>query len=263
MIAFGAHPDVCEDKAGGLAAKYAASGHLVKFVAITNGDAGHHEIAGGMLAMQRRAEALEAARRVGIEAEVLDNHDAELLPTLEIRRQVIRQIREWQADIVLGSRSNDYHPDNRYSGVLVQDAAYMVTVPNVVTDTPALATNPVFLYFSDPFQRPVPFRADVVVSIDDVYEKKLDMIDAHAGETYDWIPWHDNYPEKVPTSPAERRAWLTKERPSLVEPSWRAALEKRYGSRAASIKRAEAFEIAEYGRQPEEAEIRKLFPFFS
>ena len=139
----------------------------------------------------------------------------------------------------------------------------MVTVPNVVTDTPALATNPVFLYFSDPFQRPVPFRADVVVSIDDVYEKKLDMIDAHAGETYDWIPWHDNYPEKVPTSPAERRAWLTKERPSLVEPAWRPALEKRYGSRATSIQRAEAFEIAEYGRQPEEAEIRKLFPFFS
>jgi len=137
VIAFGAHPDDCDLGAGGLAAKYAALGHKVKFVSLTNGDAGHQSQHGEELAKRRRAEALEAGRRIGIEYEVLDNHDGKLLPTLEVREQVIREIRQWRADIVIAPRPNDYHPDHRYTGVLVQDASYMVIVPNLVTDTPA------------------------------------------------------------------------------------------------------------------------------
>lgn len=262
VIAFGAHPDDCDQKAGGLAAKYAAAGHLVKFVSVTNGDAGHYEQGGGVLAKRRRAEAEEAGRRIGIEYDVLDNHDGELLPTLDVRRQIIRKIREWQADIVLAPQPNDYHPDHRYTGVLVQDAAYTVTVPNLVTDTPALKKNPVFLYFSDRFQRPQPFRADIVVSIDDVFEKKIGMLDAHVSQMYEWLPWHDGKLAEVPQSPTARKEWLAQQRPCLVEPGWREALEKWYGAQAASVQRAEAFEIAEYGRQPEAAEIGKLFPFF-
>ena len=185
IIAFGAHPDDCDSKAGGLAAKYAAAGHLVKFVSVTNGDAGHYEQGGGILAKRRRAEAQEAGRRIGIEYEVLDNHDGELLPTLEVRRQIIREIRQWRADVVLAPRPNDYHPDHRYTGVLVQDASFMVTVPNVVTDAPALRKNPVFLYFSDRFTRPQPFRPDIVVAIDDVFEKKVAMLDAHVSQMYE------------------------------------------------------------------------------
>src|SRR4030081_1744491 len=71
VIAFGAHPDDCDLGAGGLAAKYAALGHKVKFVSLTNGDAGHQSLGGGQLAMRRRAEAQEAARRIDIEYEVL------------------------------------------------------------------------------------------------------------------------------------------------------------------------------------------------
>jgi len=262
VIAFGAHPDDCDQRAGGIAAKYAAAGHLVKFVSVTNGDAGHHEQGGGMLAKRRRAEAMEAGRRIGIEYEVLDNHDGELLPTLEVRRQVIRKIREWQADIVLAPRPNDYHPDHRYTGVLVQDASYMVTVPNIVSDTPALRKNPVFLYFADRFTRPQPFRPDIVVGIDDLIQKKYDMLDAHVSQVYEWLPWHDGRLAEVPKDPAERRKWLASFRSSGVRPGWKEALEKRYGPQAASIQNAEAFEITEYGRQPSEEEIRKLFPFF-
>ena len=138
IIAFGAHPDDCDQRAGGTAAKYAALGHRVRFVAVTNGDAGHQTEGGGALAARRRAEAQEAGRRIGIEYVVLDNHDGELLPTLDARAQIIRQIRQWKADLVLAPRPNDYHPDHRYTGVLVQDAAYMVVVPNVAPDTPAL-----------------------------------------------------------------------------------------------------------------------------
>ncbi len=261
VIAFGAHPDDCDIKAGGLAAKYVAAGHKVKFVSVTNGDVGHHEQSGGILAKRRRAEALEAGRRIGIEYEVLDNHDGELVPSLEVRRQVIDRIREWQADIVLSPRPNDYHPDHRYTGVLVQDAAYMVTVPNLETKTPALRKNPVFLYFSDSFQQPQPFRADIVVSVDDVIQKKIDMLDAHVSQMYEWLPWHSGELEQVPKDPSARKQWLLSQRPSRLMPEWKAALQKWYGAKAASIQHAEAFEITEYGRQLDAAEIRKLFPF--
>lgn len=264
VIAFGAHPDDCDLGAGGLAAKYAALGYKVKFVSLTNGDAGHQSEGGGQLAMRRRAEAQEAARRIGMEYEVLDNHDGRLLPTLEVREQIIREIRQWKADIVIGPRPNDYHPDHRYTGVLVQDASYMVIVPNIVSDTPALRRNPVFLYYSDRFTRPQAFRADIVVSIDDVYQKKIEMLDAHVSQFYEWLPWTAGQLDEVPKDPVARKTWLAT-RPiavSKVRPEWRDALEKRYGAEAPRVQHAEAFEITEYGRQPSEEEIRMLFPFF-
>jgi LmbE family N-acetylglucosaminyl deacetylase len=266
VIAFGAHPDDCDLDAGGLAAKFAALGHKVKFVSLTNGDAGHQSQGGGQLAMRRRAEAQEAARRIGIEYEVLDNHDGRLLPNLDVREQIIREIRQWKADIVIGPRPNDYHPDHRYTGVLVQDASYMVLVPNIVTDTPALRRNPVFLYYSDRFTRPQPFRADIVVSIDDVFHKKIEMLDAHVSQFYEWLPWTDGKLDEVPKDSIARKAWLAT-RPmvmthSNVKPEWRDALEKFYAVDAFHVQHAEAFEITEYGRQPTQEEIRKLFPFF-
>lgn len=264
VIAFGAHPDDCDLGAGGLAAKYAAHGDKVKFVSLTNGDAGHQSQRGEELAKRRRAEAQEAGRRIGIEYEVLDNHDGKLLPTLEVREQVIREIRQWQADVVIAPRPNDYHPDHRYTGVLVQDASYMVIVPNIVPDTPPLRGNPIFLYYSDRFMRPQPFRPDIVVSIDDVFDKKIDMLDAHVSQFYEWLPWTEGQLEQVPKDPVERKKWLA-HWPSAVremQPLWRDGLQKRYGSEAAQIQHAEAFEITEYGHQPDEDEIRKLFPFF-
>src|SRR5438105_13922999 len=212
VIAFGAHPDDCDIRAAGTAAKFAAMGHHVKFVSVTNGDAGHQLEGGGMLAKRRRAEAMESARRLGITYEVLDNHDGELLPTLKVREQIIRQIRQWKADIVLAPRPNDYHPDHRYTGVLVQDAAYMVVVPNVCPDTPPLRKNPVFLYFEDGFQRPNPFRPDVSISIDDVFEKKIAALDAHVSQVYEWLPWVDGMFDQVPKDHAERRQWLASRR---------------------------------------------------
>src|SRR5215467_5552317 len=264
VIAFGAHPDDCDLGAGGLAAKYAALGHKVKFVSLTNGDVGHQSQHGEELAKRRRAEALEAGRRIGIEYEVLDNHDGKLLPTLEVREQVIREIRQWKADIVIAPRPNDYHPDHRYTGVLVQDASYMVIVPNLVTDAAPLARNPLFLYYSDRFTQPQPFRPDIAVSIDDVFDKKIDMLDAHVSQFYEWLPWTMGQLQMVPKLPAERKKWLVTQPLAAreIRPDWRQALDKRYGVRAAQIQHAEAFEITEYGRQLGEAEIRQLFPFF-
>jgi LmbE family N-acetylglucosaminyl deacetylase len=263
IIAFGAHPDDCDIRAGGTAARWAAMGHKVRFVAVTNGDAGHHEEGGGQLAMRRRAEAIEAGRRIGVEYVVLDNHDGELVPSLEVRQQIIRQIREWKADLVLAPRPNDYHPDHRYTGVLLQDAAFMVTVPNIVTEVPALKKNPVFLYFEDGFQKPAPFRPDIAVSIDETIDKKVDMLDAHVSQVYEWLPWHAGVLDQVPKDPAARKAWLKKTRMRPPSPAVRDALVKRYGADAAQkVQVAEAFEICEYGARPDEAMLRRLFPFF-
>jgi LmbE family N-acetylglucosaminyl deacetylase len=261
IIAFGAHPDDCDIRAAGTAAKWAQMGHAVKFVAVTNGDAGHQSEGGGALAKRRRTEAQESGRRLGVEYDVLDNHDGELLPTLEVRQQIIRKIREWKADIVLAPRPNDYHPDHRYTGVLVQDAAYMVVVPNVTPDTPPLKDNPTFLYFEDGFQRPNPFRPDIAVAIDDVWDKKVAALDAHVSQVYEWLPWVDHKLEEVPKDAGARKEWLAKTRSRQISPSIRAALEKWYGpERAKSVRQAEAFEVCEYGRRPSEQDLKRMFP---
>lgn len=262
IIAIFAHPDDAESKMGGTAALWAEMGHEVKFVSITNGDAGHHEIGGGVLAKIRTAEAQEAARRLGVkEYVVLDNHDAELLPHLHIRQQVIREIRKWDADIVLGLRINDYHPDHRYAGVLVMDAAYMVVVPNVTPDTPPLEKNPVFLYMHDRFRFPYPFQNDIVVGIDKALDKKIDGLDAHTSQMYEWLPWVGGRIDEVPEGAVERRAWLAQRwQRSNVTDAHMPALQKYYGADASKIKYVEAFEIAEYGYQPSEEEIKRFFP---
>src|SRR5688572_1202139 len=138
IIAFGAHPDDCDIKVSGTAALWSQMGHAVKFVACTNGDAGHPVMGGAPLARRRRAEATEAGRRIGVTYDILEIHDGELMPTLENRNLIIQKIREWNAELVLGPRPNDYHPDHRYTGVLVQDAAYMVVVPAVLPTIPPI-----------------------------------------------------------------------------------------------------------------------------
>lgn len=261
IIVIGAHPDDCDSDAGGLAALLAEMGHAVKFVAVTNGDAGHHKIQGKALAERRYAETQEVAKRLGVTYDVLDNHDGMLLPNLEVRLQIIRKIREWNADVVIAPRPNDYHPDHRYTGVLVQDAAYMVAVPNIAYDVPALRKNPVFLYTRDNFQRPNPFRPDIAVDITSVYKKKISGLDAHVSQFYEWMPWIGHYEKDVPAGKEERLQWLMKRYEETIKPEFRASLVKWYGEeKAKQVKYVEAFEICEYGAQPSEEEIRRLFP---
>jgi LmbE family N-acetylglucosaminyl deacetylase len=180
---------------------------------------------------------------------------------LEIRLQIIRKIREWKADVVIAPRSNDYHPDHRYTGVLVQDAAFMVVVPNIAPDTPPLRKNPVFLYFQDNFKKPNPFQADIAVDITPVIAKKLDGLDAHQSQFFEWLPWIGNYESEIPKDKAKQREYLLSKRVTKVNPEVKKALEKWYGKeKAEQINYAEAFEICEYGTIPSEAEIRRLFP---
>lgn len=269
IIVFGAHPDDAEYKAGGTAAKWAKAGHHVKLVSVTNGDIGHWQMAGGPLAQRRTAEVKACAKQLGVTAEVLDIHDGELLPTLENRQKITRLIREWKADIVISHRPWDYHPDHRYVGVLVQDAAFMVTVPFFCPDTPHLKKNPVFLFASDGFQKPYPFHADVAVAIDDVFDQKLDGIHELTSQAYEGGAGGSE--EHVASIPPEkdvagRKVWLKTQwsgRQSREADRYRDVLIAFYGEeRGKGVKYAEVFEICEYGRKPSDKELRTLFPFF-
>ncbi|HLX64880.1 MAG TPA: PIG-L family deacetylase [Planctomycetota bacterium] len=270
IIVFGAHPDDCELKAGGVAAKWAAMGHQVKLVSVTNGDIGHWQIKGEELAKRRTAEVKAADKVLGVETEVLPIHDGELEPTLENRRTITRLIRQWQADVVIAHRPWDYHPDHRYVGVLVQDAAYMVTVPFFCPETPPLKNNPVFMYASDGFKKPYPFKADVVVSIDDVFDKKLDALHELASQIYEGgANGSAEFVRSVPPADAveARKAWLKKSHWArsnmLTAERFRGDLVKWYGEeKGKAVQYAEAFEICEYGSQPLPDRLRVLFPFF-
>lgn len=262
IIAFGAHPDDCDICAAGAATLWAKAGHQVKFVSVTNGDAGHQTSAGAALAKRRYAETQAAASVLGIEYEVLDNHDGELLPTLENRRQIIKLIREHHPHIVLSHRPNDYHPDHRYTATLVQDAAYMVTVPNVVAAIEHLKRNPVFLYFSDHFQKPYPFTPDVMISIDAVIETKIAALACHESQFFEWLPYNGGYLAEMPCETEARQAWFAarmKQRLGRDANRFRHKLMDIYGSeRGAQIEFAEAFEWCEYGA-PLTDNVRAIF----
>jgi LmbE family N-acetylglucosaminyl deacetylase len=266
VIVFGAHPDDCELAAGGTAARWVKLGYKVKFVAVTNGDIGHYQMAGAILARRRTAEVKRCAEILGIESEVLDIHDGELLPTLENRRTITRKIREWHADVVISPRPNDYHPDHRYTAILVQDAAFMVIVPSFCPDVPALRKNPVFLYSADSFQKPNPFKPDVVVPIDSVLDQKVACIDALESQFYEWNPWLFGYLAEVPQDKQARLAWTRKraeQRHGGLAERFRSELVAELGDQDGNaVKCAEAFEICEYGTQPSPQELLTIFPFF-
>lgn len=261
IVVIGSHPDDPDVVAGGTAIKFSKSGHNVLFVSLTNGDAGHFSKGGGELARIRRAEAEEAGRRYGVTYTVLDNHDGELMPDLHVRLQIIRLIRNWNADVVIGPRANDYHPDHRNTAILVQDAAYMVIVPNVAPDTPPLKRNPVFLYVQDNFQKPNSFRPDIAIDISDVIDRKMYGVSAHHSQFFEWLPWLDGELGTIPKDDKDRMNWLKNRWTFPITADVRKSLEKWYGAeRARAITDAEAFEICEYGRYPDENEIRRLFP---
>ncbi len=263
VIIIGAHPDD-PDEVGGTAYKWAQLGWDVMMVSLTNGDAGHQSLDPVTLAKVRREEARKAGEVIGVKYITLDNHDGTLMPTYENRLQVIRLIREQKADIVIFPRPYDYHPDHRYTGTLVLDAAYMVTVPKILPEVPFLAKNPVFLYMSDRFIHPEPFKPDVVIPIDDVIEKKLDMFHQHKSQMYEWLPFNQGILDQVPASDADRRAWLGKTRKHEWDATpFRAKLIQQYGKeKGSAVKYCEAFQDSGYGTPLTKENIKKYFPFY-
>lgn len=265
ILVIGAHPDDCEFKAGGVAALYRAGGHDVRFVSVTNGESGHHRLYGAQLVDLRRAEAAAAGQVLGIRYDLLDFRDGFLEPTLEARSQIVTLIRQYNPDLVLTHRPYDYHPDHRATGQLVCDASYLVTVPPVVPDVPALREMPTIAYLSDEFQKPCPFSPSIVVDIEPVMESVVDMLDCHRSQFYDWLAYNHNYEQELPQEPSAQRAWLGDWFRSYVAPladKYRALATAIYGEKhGRRMKYIEAFEPCEFGTPLTEANRQRLFPF--
>jgi len=263
-LMIGAHPDDCEYLVGGLAAKYRALGHAVKFVSATNGNAGHHEMGGGPLALRRLEETRRVSALTGIEYEILDNDDGQLEADLAARAQIIGLIRAFRPDLIFTHRTNDYHPDHRRTGILVQDASYLIRVPNICPLVPHLTYSPVILYLQDGFQKPVPIQPDVVVAIDEVLEDKVRMLHCHESQFYEWLPSIGGYLDQIPDGDETRLAWMRGHREQYdgaVADRFRDALVARYGEAdGRAVRYAEAFEVSEYGRTLPPDEIARWFP---
>ncbi len=263
ILVIGAHPDDCEVRVGGTACLWARAGHRVRFVSATDGGTGHHRIGGIELVRRRAAEAARAAEILGVESEILPIGNGRIVPSLEYRGMFIRMIRRFRPDLIITHRPWDYHPDHRNTSLLVQDSAYLVTVPNNCPETPALDYNPVIAYMADRFEKPCPFQADLVIDVTAVMDTKLDALHAHTSQMYEWIPFNQGIADEVPAGDAERRAWLAGRRgrfdADLAE-RLRTRLTRRYGpQRADSIKYAEAFEICEYGGPLDDEKRDRLF----
>ena len=266
IIALGAHPDDAELKFAGTAALFAAQGHKVKLVALTNGDVGHFSQAGGPLAQRRKAEVEACHKQLGVETEVFDIHDGELMPDLETRKKLANVIREWQADIVLSHRPWDYHPDHRAVGQLAQDTAVVVAAPYFAPYTPPTKGNPIYLFYSDPFKHPYPFDPILAIGIDDVAQKKWDCISALPSQFGDADSWQARYGRNVPSDEAGRKAYLldiVKQRNANEANQYRDLLVKLYGEqKGRAIKYAETFELNQYGANATVDQLKGMFPTF-
>ncbi len=262
IVCIGAHPDDAEWYAGGSMVLWSSKGHKVYAVSVTKGDIGHQEIEPHELERIRRAEAEESARRGGYISVVLDFPDGSLMPTLEARREIVALLRRLKAEVVLTHRPCDYHPDHRACGVLVQDSAFLVTVPHFCPEEPALSQSPFCLYMMDMFQKPVPFCPDFAVDISEVMDRKWEMLDAMSSQMYEWLPWLDHQLEEVPKDTELRKQWLCERWDGLFRmPAFyfRNLFEKELEGYDKSFEYVEYFERCEYGRAPSRLEISELF----
>ena len=265
VIVICAHPDDAELTTGGTGILLSRSGYKVKLVSLTNGNKGHHKGTKNEIAIRRYNETQEVKKRMNCEYEILNNEDGELEANLKNRMEVIRLIREWKADIVITHPSYDYHPDHRNTSLLVQDAAFLVNVPKILPEVPALTESPLFLYTRGRYadrQKPNP---DIVVDITPVVREKAYIIDAHASQIYEWLPWINRSNKIIPDTQEEKIEYILKEyvlKRGEIKEKDRPVVEKWYGSKAKEVKTIEAFEICEFGRSVDDREIRELFPMF-
>lgn len=125
-----AHPDDMEFSSAGTVAKFIREGREVVLVQCTSGDKGtaRRDITSEELAALREEEEREACRRLGVQhVEFLRLGDGELMPDLNFREKIVRQIRKHRPDIVITHdpfRPYALHPDHRAVGITTVDSVY-------------------------------------------------------------------------------------------------------------------------------------------
>ena len=143
VLMIGAHQDDNEIRCGGLAHKFVKKGYDVRFLSLCNGCGGHHVMTPKETTAKRATESANVAKFLGLTYDVWDIDDCNIVPDLATRKRLIRYIREYNPDVIISHRPNDYHADHRAAGQLVQDASYLLTVPHECPDAPVMRFMPV------------------------------------------------------------------------------------------------------------------------
>ena len=282
ILMIGAHQDDMEFEGSGFVAMHRALGNEVRVLSMANGCGGHHILTPEETSRVRREESRRVGEMLDLRYDVCDDvDDCTIVADIPSRRRLTRYIREYGPDLIITHRPNDYHTDHRNTGLLVQDASYLLTVPHECPDAPAMRFMPVIMYYEDTFKYP-PFEADVVIDTDEFLEKKLEVADANKSQVYEWLPY--TYGETVPSEEdregrlaflrgpsidgmtdeeilaAPRRGYVL--RYAKTASRHRQKLIARYGEeRGRRVRTAEAFMISEYGAPLTEEKRRLLFPF--
>lgn len=263
LLILGAHPDDAEFHAGGIASIYRAMEREVKMVSVTDGGAGHHTRSSAELVRLRRDEATAAGQVIGAEYETWDFPDGALQASLEVRHRIIREIRLFKPDLVMTHRPNDYHPDHRAVGQCVQDASYLVKVPLIVPDVPALKKDPVVAYMPDLFTKPQRMQPEMILNIAEQIDTIVSMLACHASQVFEWLAYEQGIWESLPVDKAGRIAWLKAWYTNTIRPRvahFRDEISRAFGDAGSSLEFVEAFEISEYALRPDAALLQHLFP---
>jgi LmbE family N-acetylglucosaminyl deacetylase len=194
-----AHPDDGEFGCGGTVAKWVAEGRDTWYCLVTDGqvgDAGDNEITSEGLVAKRRVEAQNAANTLGVQHPVIFLHymDSQLEPTLQVRRDIARVIRQVRPDVVIcqdptsrwSGQGYINHPDHRAAGeatlaAIMPVASTRLAFPELMAE--GLTTHNVKEIYMMGTQ-----SADRWVDIGGFVEKKIEALRQHVSQLRDWDP---------------------------------------------------------------------------
>ena len=181
VLAFGPHPDDIEFQCAGTLAKYKAQGHEVGIAVMTKGDVGSPTLSRDEIAAVREKEAAASAKTLGGAFFWVGYDDEFVYDTPEVRRNIIRIIREFQPNIILcPDKDRDYHPDHTRTGQIIWDTHVMAVVPLIETGNKACDQIHEIWYY-DTFAG-VGFEPEFYIDISDYWETKARMLDCHESQ---------------------------------------------------------------------------------
>ena len=192
-----AHPDDIEFGVAGTAALWAKHGCDILYVILTDGNIGSHdpEMTAERLADIRRAEQTAAADVVGARCVFMGEPDGRLQPTLDLRKRLVRLIRQHRPNVVVCGDPNFYysetyinHPDHRNAGQVAMEAVFPsadspLLFPELVTEEQLEPHKVNYVYVT--FNRQ---DANLYVDISETIETKIAALKKHESQLKEWNP---------------------------------------------------------------------------
>jgi LmbE family N-acetylglucosaminyl deacetylase len=223
-----AHPDDAEFTVAGTVAAWTEAGCRVTFVVCTDGNTGSHEpgMTPERLAEIRRAEQRAACAMLGVgEVVFLGYDDGQLQPTLELRRDLVRVIRQYKPEVLISWDptplfiSDEYinHPDHRAAAQAALDATAPASAMPLLWPEAGAPHRVRQVYISGHE------KANLWVDITGTIERKIAALKQHASQMGDWDPtemikeWAAETGKEKGLAYAESYRVITLERPGAAD----------------------------------------------